>query len=1027
MGNQLTENVDDSTIIGKLKQWYLWTDTLATSQEVGRDRTLSQQARALLEIQRFLETHARDILDESDEVLRPQLQLVYALGYRYPFEGSPDRWIIVQQLLGLVKSHVYLLSAAKSRTIRCDGDSSGSFPHIHILQAEGGKRLMSLLADDVIDGRLSCFSLHSELGVRAAIREFILCKDIHPATVKMVEEYAHQRTCWASLLLLRGLLAHGVLLFTLTQRRWRVDYGLDPSSTPRTMLAIPYRAKDVPAEKAEFGHPEITILLTCLSYYYGGLSQEQLRISFELLLQQDVPSSEYALWLEYCGNAPMPTALQNLGSINIKSLEQWSNHLVPRFSRNKRAIDMYLSKVVFPKHAKEFPQKISGSDWDLAERKNHPVTGENAVMFCSARVGLANLGNQTSGFSGTNDGQCLLPTSIAQDDPDHLHQTGTNARVLAYLLQPENSAYMVTSDENTDSERWTTIKFLRMTAAQNPPIRVLLDVGAQILDLSNIQVAKAWLDYTPAAEAAGAIYFSEDDKLMVLARNGTTQLLSLSPLAQQLNRCVAYLDDAHTRGTDLRFPRGFRAAVTLGHKVTKDRLVQGTYVQITFEQLMDLILGCMRMRKLGRGHNVMFFAPSEVDQRIRGLISKENQNDPVTTSDILRWAIHETWGDIQRQAPYWAQQGMSHQSRNAALSRFCQNAATPEQLADAWVQRELKSLAGMYMPCHPSPSIPPTHLPRQIRDRCATLGVLSLPDVGMDEEQEREVSREIEREREVEKRRPRASPATHFLHPDVIQFVRTGVVPSPSKGKAFRHVFATGVTAASSGAHSWSPNILATADFCETVKESIEIKGKEKDFLRPVQWVLSGKMSGKEALVVLSPFEADLLMPEIRISKYVHLHLYIPRTTKRMKPTDDLRLYSVPTIPSDWIPPWTLIDQLNVFAGQLYLSDYTSYVRLCHFLGVHTEELPQKPGTVVSRNWFSNPNSSDEEIRNRFEGTPLPLVIQLLAIRRGMGFAGTHMGKILEGWPLAAEDFQEQSKSGNSVSVGRQSNWRRLS
>ncbi|KAF8122649.1 hypothetical protein EV363DRAFT_1359319 [Boletus edulis] len=57
---------------------------------------------------------------------------------------------------------------------------------------------------------------------------------------------------------------------------------------------------------------------------------------------------------------------------------------------------------------------------EIAERKNHLVTG----------------------LSGTNDGQHPLPTSIVQNDPSHLHQTGANARIVAYLLQPENSLYM---------------------------------------------------------------------------------------------------------------------------------------------------------------------------------------------------------------------------------------------------------------------------------------------------------------------------------------------------------------------------------------------------------------------------------------------------------------------------------------------------------------------------------------------------------------------------------------------------------
>ena len=160
--------------------------------------------------------------------------------------------------------------------------------------------------------------------------------------------------------------------------------------------------------------------------------------------------------------------------------------------------------------------------------------------------------------------------SVTQRDLNH--QQGTNAKVLGYLLQPENDFYIVTHE---NGERQTTLEFLRSVTIQLPEIRVLVDVGAQILDCSNRQVAKAWLD--AAHVAAGAIYFNENDELTVLARNGITQLLSLSPLSQQLACCVVYLDHAHTRGTDLRLPVGSRAAVTLGPKVTKDALVQGSF------------------------------------------------------------------------------------------------------------------------------------------------------------------------------------------------------------------------------------------------------------------------------------------------------------------------------------------------------------------------------------------------------------------------------------------------------------------
>ena len=179
---------------------------------------------------------------------------------------------------------------------------------------------------------------------------------------------------------------------------------------------------------------------------------------------------------------------------------------------------------------------------------------------------------KAQGFSGTNDGQYLLPLHITQHDPHH--QRGTNAKVLAYLLQPENNHYMCTTPKS-GGERQATSEFLKILAAQKPEIRVLLDVGAQMLDLQNRELAKAWLGISP--DSSAAIYFNEDDELTVLTRDGGTQLLLSSPFAQQLDQCVVYLDDAHTRGTDINFPSDFRAAVTLGPKVTKDRLAQGMY------------------------------------------------------------------------------------------------------------------------------------------------------------------------------------------------------------------------------------------------------------------------------------------------------------------------------------------------------------------------------------------------------------------------------------------------------------------
>ena len=315
----------------------------------------------------------------------------------------------------------------------------------------------------------------------------------------------------------------------------------------------------MPSLRAEFGHPDVAITLTCLSYYYGGLSKEQLLLCFELLTKLDDPEMEYDHWVEL--GHDLPVAMRQLNGVNTKDKTQVVEVLLPLFSRNKRVVDFYLSQVVFPRSAREFPSKLPTSAWDLIEDKK----------------------NVTTGFSGTNDNRYLLPTSITQEDPDFV--LGTNALVLQYLLRPENDNYECTERDNGERESATT--FLQRLVNQDPEIRVLLDVGAQMLELQNEELARHWLFLRP--DVSAAIFFNDSDHLTVVAQDGTIEPFMSSPFNRQLERCVVYLDDAHTRGTDLKFPRGMRAAVTLGPKVTKDRLVQGMYIDYLEEKKLTKI------------------------------------------------------------------------------------------------------------------------------------------------------------------------------------------------------------------------------------------------------------------------------------------------------------------------------------------------------------------------------------------------------------------------------------------------------
>ncbi|CAF4445364.1 unnamed protein product, partial [Adineta steineri] len=118
-----------------------------------------------------------------------------------------------------------------------------------------------------------------------------------------------------------------------------------------------------------------------------------------------------------------------------------------------------------------------------------------------------------------------------------------------------------------------------------------------------------------------AIYF-ESNCIFVCDRQFHHHSFLSSPASERLDRCVIYLDEVHTRGTDFKFPTGFKAAVTLGNGLTKDRSVQA----------------CMRMRKLGEGHSLIFWSSDEVHRQIIALkTTLVNQNDTCQLKDILRW------------------------------------------------------------------------------------------------------------------------------------------------------------------------------------------------------------------------------------------------------------------------------------------------------------------------------------------------------------------------------------------------------
>lgn len=513
---------------------------------------------SLLRTLELFRTSSRDIVDESDENFSVKFELVYTVGIQRPLELSPQRWTVIQQLLDLVRAYAPGIKKEFPRSIEVDQKRPGSFPRIRLLHHDTGLALSERIAKHVCDVGIDCLPVSRQpKSTRDAVYLYCLGSTLTASQIASVEkegpEGFHSNSTRGSLLLVRGLLAGGVLNFCFRQKRWRVNYGPHSSRIPSTKLAVPYRAKDCPAQRSEFSHPDVVIVLTCLSYYYAGLCDDDLFLALQHLVKSDQADIEYQEWIQ---DAPdLSSAYQHLGGINLEDRHHCVKHIFPDLRFSKGAIDYFLSHIVYSKELKEFPEKLSASGWDIGEIKTYP----------------------TVGFSGTNDSRNTLPLSVKQLDlPEQNH---TNALVLEYLLKDENTVTFIPSSDNPSISGAQLL--LNMVTSLEPATQVILEVGAQIIELSNVEVAKHWLRIIPNNGRIHAVVFvNESDEICVLDRNGRVEPLQTSPFAKQLEACYVFLDEAHTRGIDLKLPVNYRAAVTLGPGITKDKLVQGKFLKL---------------------------------------------------------------------------------------------------------------------------------------------------------------------------------------------------------------------------------------------------------------------------------------------------------------------------------------------------------------------------------------------------------------------------------------------------------------
>lgn len=437
----------------------------------------------------------------------------------------------------------------------------------------------------------------------------------------------------------------------------------------------------------------------------------------------------------------------------------------------------------------------------------------------------------------------------------------------------------------------------------------------------------------------------------------------------------------------------------------------------------------MRMRKLGRGQSVTFCVSPEMSKRIRR-VKNLDDTTRIGVSDVIAWAISETWDEAVRSVPLWATQGVRHERQEAIWHRERDSQGLTVQDATDYLEEEALSLERLYRPTSStggrsdlqsyllksagkSELDPMEGQVALIHEKCREFSIGAAQIAGnLQEEQERELAPEIEQERQVELPAPR-DPATHFLHPDVKDFVISGKIKPGSDGfmPAFQ-AMAKSTAVSHFPIAKFPGDLLVTADFAQTVSTAGKSYCSDM-YQRPVQWILTSTVEEKTLrhgmrMVVISQWEANRIKPLLSKSimkNRVMLHAYLPRPSLTYRTLEDLKTYTIPPLPADstWAAPRSLILQLNLFAGQLYLRSYDDYVHLCRYLGLtYTENTGSE---VIAADGFVGRHPGNEECE--FESSPVAFLnVVFKNIRRdSVGIEKTHMGRILAGEILRREEF----------------------
>ncbi|CAH0766046.1 unnamed protein product [Bemisia tabaci] len=556
-----------------------------------------------------------DLLDESDEILKHGTELNYTMGDKHMFAGGEFRWKIPQFFIKSIfcDSDIRdVIDAGKAdgfTEINLQFSLRGGVPFIQLLdKTYYNDQIKPLLIDKFLQENLSTFRKYYCCpdkplveGENSSLKEYINGQLQMNIEKKVIDFLADKDSLKEKLLIAKGWLSHGIL-FHVFNAKYRVRYGLN---LPK-IIAIPFLGKDTPSLRSEFSHPDVMLGFTIISYLYEGLNPAQMQETLNKLRSKfSLPVADAHLqswsdagraWIETQTDEFPPlllTSLQYVYLENKQCLEQVHKFL----SGNSMAIFFYLDEFVFLEEAMQYLKKISANA--------HSLVGYNAAL----------------GFSGTDDRKITMPFEIKSLCSST--QKGTNGKLLSVLTQERNKNYHSIEAKDTENLLGQLCEY----ASNHQQCHALIDSGALVTGLSNYNVAKFLLKNLPS-HLQGILYFSDkSNRLTVLQRDEKT--VAFQDCYLDKKHLFAYLDDIHTRGTDIKLPLNSHAILTIGIGMSKDSLMQAA----------------MRLRQLAQKQSVSLWGTLAVTIAI----TRDNNlssADEIDSLEVIKWVTQNTLDHI---------------------------------------------------------------------------------------------------------------------------------------------------------------------------------------------------------------------------------------------------------------------------------------------------------------------------------------------------------------------------------------------